>query len=283
MTINDEMLRAFRAITDDLDDPVVLMDIETLCPMLENPAASRVGVPGPATDGGVDRRASMESAFARQLRDSDPYRCWNGAAGEEVVITGDGGARTYHCHAHVVPMELSMVPHLVFTFSGNRITHGRACDCADTSACHCHHAGIGGSGGEFLWEVDTQGGLTRVSRNVDRILGIDRKRVIGTSIFDWVPGHAVTRVRGALAECAVHAQAWRGLRHPYLGAQGREGYLDLSGVPLLDAAGRLTGFRGFGRPIDPETEWTTQRPRFMGEGASAGTPKDGSAPMGSSR
>ncbi len=99
----------------------------------------------------------------------------------------------------------------------------------------------------FLWQSDASGRLTSVSPNMAELVGADAAaalpgrnwaELIGTEVIDR-GGDLTARLAGA-ATWSGHDLLWR------TATPGEGARVELSGVPVLDAARQVTGFRGFG-------------------------------------
>ncbi len=99
----------------------------------------------------------------------------------------------------------------------------------------------------FLWQSDAAGRLTSLSANMADLVGPQAAaalpgrswaELIGEQVIDR-SGDLVARLAGA-ATWSGHELLWR------TATPGEGARVELSGVPVLDAARQVTGFRGFG-------------------------------------
>ncbi|MCG5534161.1 PAS domain-containing protein, partial [Halorhodospira sp. 9621] len=111
--------------------------------------------------------------------------------------------------------------------------------------------------GEYIWEIDQQGHYTFITSPAEPLLGRPVEAIIGHSPFDFMPDDEAERVRGLLKAWADEKSSWQGLEHASLRPDGSLVYQRISGLPILDEEGHLTGFRGTGRDITAEKD--TQR------------------------
>jgi PAS domain S-box-containing protein len=99
----------------------------------------------------------------------------------------------------------------------------------------------------FLWDVDAEGRMTRLSHEFSLAFGQDYADTILGAHWQELAASEVHDPDGAVARALQHQQTWSGLtvlwRLPGT-ATGVE--VDLSGLPYHDAERRFSGFRGFG-------------------------------------
>jgi len=98
--------------------------------------------------------------------------------------------------------------------------------------------------GEYVWETDVQGRYSYVSRRVEQVLGYAPEELYGRTPMDLMPPGEADRVRSLVTELFALKQPFRNLE---FGAFARSGSLVwqlVSGVPILDEAGRVLGYRG---------------------------------------
>jgi diguanylate cyclase (GGDEF)-like protein len=103
-----------------------------------------------------------------------------------------------------------------------------------------------GCSSEWSWEIDADQRLIRVSEHApEALVELARSRT------PWRPGgpladdEAWVRHRSDL----VRGRAFQHFEFRITGADGQERYLQISGEPVHDPAGQLTGFRGIGTDI----------------------------------
>ncbi|BAU58669.1 diguanylate cyclase/phosphodiesterase with PAS/PAC sensor [Halorhodospira halochloris] len=108
--------------------------------------------------------------------------------------------------------------------------------------------------GEYIWEIDPEGRYTFITSPAEPLLGRPVEAIIGCSVFDFMPDDEAERVHGLLQAWADERSAWRDLEHVSLRPDGSLVHQRVSGLPILDEDGNLTGFRGTGRDITAEKE-----------------------------
>ncbi len=98
--------------------------------------------------------------------------------------------------------------------------------------------------GEYVWELDAEARFTFVSRRVEAVLGFSPAELYGRTPFEFMPRGEDQRMRDWYRESAASRASFRNVEHRALSRSGSQVWQSLSGVPLLDAAGTLTGWRG---------------------------------------
>ncbi|MCA1772489.1 MAG: PAS domain S-box protein, partial [Halomonas sp.] len=108
--------------------------------------------------------------------------------------------------------------------------------------------------GEYIWEISSEGVYSFVTPAVEPLLGRPVKEILGHSPSEFMPPEEAERVKALLAQWAANAEPWRGLEHTSFKPDGTLVTQRVSGLPILDDEGNLTGFRGTGRDITAEKE-----------------------------
>ncbi len=108
--------------------------------------------------------------------------------------------------------------------------------------------------GEYIWETDRNGIYQMVTAQIEPLLGRSTEALLGHSPTEFMPAEEAARVQGMLAEWARQGQSWQGLEHASLRPDGTRVYQRVSGTPIFDENGQLTGFRGTGLDITAEKE-----------------------------
>lgn len=102
---------------------------------------------------------------------------------------------------------------------------------------------------DWVWEVDAQGRYTFASRKIFDHLGYTPEEAIGKTPFDFMTPQEAKRIAAVFTDLAASRLPFFGLENVNLHKQGHLVILETSGVPILDAQGRLTGYRGIDRDI----------------------------------
>jgi len=107
---------------------------------------------------------------------------------------------------------------------------------------------------DWVWEVDENMRYVYSSPVVGELLGYEPTELIGKTPFDLMTAEEVDRLKPALAELIGSPQPFKGLENVNLHKEGYHVVLETSGVPLFDAEGNFTGFRGIDRDISARKE-----------------------------
>jgi diguanylate cyclase (GGDEF)-like protein/PAS domain S-box-containing protein len=102
---------------------------------------------------------------------------------------------------------------------------------------------------EYVWENDREGRFTYVSPKVSDVLGYTVDELIGRTPAELMPAGEADRVRAWFREHMKPGGAFRNLEHQLIAKSGEILWMNISGVPTWDAAGRRTGHRGTTRDI----------------------------------
>jgi diguanylate cyclase (GGDEF)-like protein/PAS domain S-box-containing protein len=98
--------------------------------------------------------------------------------------------------------------------------------------------------GEYVWELDIDGRFTYVSRRVEQVLGYAPEALYGRRPMDLMPAGEQERVRDWYTEVVKRRQPFRNMEYRSLARAGGQVWQLVSGVPIFDPEGRLTGYRG---------------------------------------
>jgi len=98
--------------------------------------------------------------------------------------------------------------------------------------------------GEFVWECDSEWRFTYLSERVESVLGYARAELLGRRPQEFMPLGEERAVEAWIAANAADGKAFRALEHRSVTKSGAAIWLSVSAVPVRDAAGALTGYRG---------------------------------------
>lgn len=102
---------------------------------------------------------------------------------------------------------------------------------------------------DWIWETNKAGEFTYCSPQVKNILGYPAESMLGRTAFAFMPPDEAIRVGAICRDLALRRQPFTMIRNLNLANDGREVMLETSGLPVLDAAGRLLGYRGVDRDV----------------------------------
>jgi two-component system, NarL family, sensor histidine kinase UhpB len=112
---------------------------------------------------------------------------------------------------------------------------------------------------DWVWEVDEKWVYTYSSAKGAELFG----HVIGKTPFDLMPPDEARRVRAFVSRMAEQRALIRDLENWNVGKDGRSICLLTNGVPILDEAGKLRGYRGVDRDITERKRAETARREDM--------------------
>ncbi len=102
---------------------------------------------------------------------------------------------------------------------------------------------------DWVWEVNAAAEYTYVSPKVRDLLGYEPEEVLGRTPFDLMPPAEAERVRPAFAAIARAREPFALMVNANRHKDGGIVVLETSGIPLFDAEGTFTGYRGIDRDI----------------------------------
>lgn len=115
---------------------------------------------------------------------------------------------------------------------------------------------------DWVWECDAEARYTYASGRVRDVLGYEPHEVIGKTACDLTPPNEIERTKATLLKLLECPQSFS---HLEVTGQHRDGHyvhLEVSGAPLLDANGRLAGYRGVVRDVTEREEARRERQRL---------------------
>ncbi len=102
---------------------------------------------------------------------------------------------------------------------------------------------------DWVWEVDANGVYTYSSARGSDIIGRSPEDIIGKTPFDLMPPDEAKRVAVLFSEIVANKAPIKDLENWNIGKSGELICLLTNGVPILDAAGNLKGYRGVDKDI----------------------------------
>ncbi len=102
---------------------------------------------------------------------------------------------------------------------------------------------------DWIWEVNADGRYAWVSEGVTRMLGYLPEEIVGKTPFDFMAAAEAQALGKAFAEILARKVPFSDLENIVLGKDGTPHVTLTSGTPILDAGGRLLGYRGIDRDI----------------------------------
>jgi PAS domain S-box-containing protein len=102
---------------------------------------------------------------------------------------------------------------------------------------------------DLIWEADAHGRCVYCSPGIVEILGLEREQLLGKSPLDFTTPEEWPVRQTLYQNFLAHPRPFRGLELAKIHRDGSARVLESSGVPIFDAAGRCTGYRGITRDI----------------------------------
>lgn len=102
---------------------------------------------------------------------------------------------------------------------------------------------------DWLWETDADGRFTYVSKSVEVLLGHTPAMLVGRRIFDLTTAEDATRLKQLFRFVHESRQPFYGFEYHATGRGAASVVLEANGLPLVDDAGKLLGYRGISRDI----------------------------------
>ncbi|MHB8069432.1 MAG: PAS domain S-box protein [Desulfobaccales bacterium] len=97
---------------------------------------------------------------------------------------------------------------------------------------------------EWIWEVDREGKYTYASPGVEKLLGYTPEEVLCKHFYDFFLPEDREKLKAAALAVVATKQPFRDFLNRNRRKNGEIVWLSTSGVPVLDAAGDLVGYRG---------------------------------------
>ena len=102
---------------------------------------------------------------------------------------------------------------------------------------------------DWIWEVNAKGIYTYVSPMVKKILGYTPKEIVGKTPFDLMPPDEAEKNEVIFKNLVETGKPITEVENVCIHKDGRRIVLETNGVPIIDAAGKITGYRGMDRDI----------------------------------
>lgn len=103
---------------------------------------------------------------------------------------------------------------------------------------------VAAAAGEYIWETDAQGRYTFLSEPFKALIGLPLDQALGRTPFAFMPLVEAERVQKLFLGYVAKQKPFRGLEHCSLRADGEIVWQRVSGVPMFDDHGVLSGYRG---------------------------------------
>ena len=102
---------------------------------------------------------------------------------------------------------------------------------------------------DWIWEVDEQGQYVYVSENVEQVLGYTPDEMLGKTAFDFMLPEEVERIGPVFNELVANQRPIENIENWNYHKDGHQVCLVTNGIPMLDEAGNLVGYRGVDKDV----------------------------------
>ncbi len=108
---------------------------------------------------------------------------------------------------------------------------------------------IAANTGEWIWEINSDGSYTYSSPGVEKVLGYKPQDVLGKYFYDFFIPAERDQLKKTAFEVFSQKSNFQNFVNQNIHKDGHTIILETSGVPTVDAKGKLTGYRGVDRDI----------------------------------
>ncbi|NJN74650.1 MAG: PAS domain S-box protein [Limnothrix sp. RL_2_0] len=147
-------------------------------------------------------------------------------------------------------MSLIMIP-----YNGKQVMYSVMRDIGDRKAAEAalseseqRFRDVSEAAGEYIWEVDAQAIYTYVTGKSTQVKGYSPAQLLGRSPMELMHPEDIEPTSAIVAEAAVTKSSFM-LQHRTILPTGAVVWEEISGLPLLNQAGEIIGFRGTGLNI----------------------------------
>jgi PAS domain S-box-containing protein len=103
--------------------------------------------------------------------------------------------------------------------------------------------------GDFIWEMNLNGVYTYCSPQIEKLWGLKPEEMLGKTPFDLLPPEDREQAIKAFSALSESSSPFMKMEVRSLDGTGRIKFLEISGVPFFDIAGKQYGYRGITRDI----------------------------------
>ena len=112
--------------------------------------------------------------------------------------------------------------------------------------------------GEWIWELDRDGKYKYCSPVAWQILGYKPEQLTGKPMVDWVNEEDRPRMMAELRRAFIEKSALTRVINHQVHKDGFQVALETTGIPILDSAGKIAGYRGAHRDVTREKDLEMQ-------------------------
>lgn len=109
-------------------------------------------------------------------------------------------------------------------------------------------------GGDWIWEVDTQGRYTYASENVVDIIGYTANEILGHKPFELMSAEESEGISAVFKDIVSKQDRISDLDNWNIHKNGNLVCLRTNGVPVFDSEGELAGYRGVDKDVTEQME-----------------------------
>jgi PAS domain S-box-containing protein len=156
-------------------------------------------------------------------------------------------------NGEIFPKEVRIVPG---TYNGERVNVAMAQDITERKRAEeilreseIKFKSLVESTSDMIWETNLQGKYTYVSPQFECLLGYAIDEVLGKSPFDFIFHENISEIRSQSDAVIQDGIPFSSFVNKYRHRDGHYLYFETSGVPVFDAIGKLSGYRGISRDI----------------------------------
>jgi two-component system cell cycle sensor histidine kinase/response regulator CckA len=188
-----------------------------------------------------DDRPMLATALTRAVEDAAPYH-------NEFRIIATGGHTRWIANLGQVYRDdegrpLRMVG-VVYDVTDRKLTERALSDSEEK-----FRSIVEETTGEWIWTIDRNALITYSNPAVERILGYRPNELVGLSLQSLVHEDDLPKAKQILATSLAERRGWTAFVVRCRHKDDTYRYLECHGVPILDAAGDVIGFRGSDRDI----------------------------------
>lgn len=111
---------------------------------------------------------------------------------------------------------------------------------------------------DFIWEIDTRWKYTYISSKVYDILGYRPEEILGKSPFDFLVPEDLESARESIQKLVHDYKPLNLINNRVIHRDGHIVYMETSAIPLFDANGKYTGYRGADRDVSLRKSFENQ-------------------------
>lgn len=239
-------LALLRAVTEGTSNGIWVKDRDGRYIMINSAGARLLSRSASEVLGRTDADI-LPPGVAQQLRDDDLQVITEGKTGcLEYTLTENGLARTYLVSRSPFSDDQGQIIGVMGI--SHDITDRKRAEDALREREERYRAFIETTR-DWIWACDGEGRFDYTNAAVEAILGYKADEVIGRVGFELILEDEREKAKALLLHCKQDKRGWTGWVVRCRHNKGPRRYLDCSGSPILDASGRVTGFRGVARDI----------------------------------